>query len=296
MIALLASLVLLFYVWLPGATYLFVYSWFVPGEAFQRTKMEEVTFASSACLVPAILTVLLFQVLKLLGHSPLLGSDIGASYKTFLAAAYSEHHFSHGHLTFWHAAAQVLRTQVWVLGFLYAFVCAKAAVYGYLTQNLWWVLDKGAVSKWVADHFLVPNVSEWYFLLAAPMFPPNSRRVEIDVLTADNHLYRGTVSRGGYFLNKDGNLAGIMLKDVSRYDRWQRTKDREEAVVRGTDQYWKKIPGANWYIPDAKILNLNIRYELDDKDLLDKELRRLKIQARVTLAPSPPASSKQSNS
>jgi hypothetical protein len=290
MIALLTSAALVLYIVIPGALYRFIYSLFVPLKAFQRSKTEEVTFAASACLLPGALAMVLFVVLS--GIRPLLHVSCSVvpckvDYEAFIAAAYDEKCFSCGQPSFWEAFARVFWSQVWVLGFFYTFVAVKASLYGHHSKNIhrFFGSEKWR-PEWFAKHFLMPNVSEWYFLLTGAMFPSGNRRVMVDILTAEDHLYRGRVDPGGYFLDKDGELSGILLKEASRFDRRRHLKDQEAGKDSPLEQYWTPIPGANWYIPHSKILNLNIRYERvfsrqELKALIENLLRGLNIEGRV---------------
>ena len=58
-----------------------------------------------------------------------------------------------------------------------------------------------------------PNGLEWEPLLTTILFDPReNRRVEVDLMAADGHLYRGTVE--DHFLDKEGGLRGLLLKDA----------------------------------------------------------------------------------
>ena len=57
------------------------------------------------------------------------------------------------------------------------------------------------------------TVLEWEPLLTTILFDPReNRRVEVDLMAADGHLYRGTVE--DHFLDKEGGLRGLLLKDA----------------------------------------------------------------------------------
>ena len=299
MIALLASTVIVFYVLIPGSIYSFIFSSFVPIKVFQRTKIEEATFAASACLIPGALTIILFLALSWIRYSGELGCSIvpcRTDYQTFFAAAYSEKCFSCGSSDFWEGFRRFFWSQISILAVYYVFVAAKAYFYGRLSRDIYKLLE-GPWRKWFAEHFLMPNVSEWYFLLTAALFPPKTRRVMVDIMTSEDRLYRGRVDSGTYYLDKDGELSGILLKEASRFDRRQYLRDQEAGLKPQSEKYWKSIPGSNWYIPQSKMLNLNIRYEplphpsADNlKDRIEQILKTLKISGRVTVGdPDPTA-------
>ena len=57
------------------------------------------------------------------------------------------------------------------------------------------------------------TVLEWEPLLTTILFDPReNRRVEVDLMAADGHLYRGMVE--DHFLDKEGGLRGLLLKDA----------------------------------------------------------------------------------
>lgn len=89
----------------------------------------------------------------------------------------------------------------------------------------------------------------------------------MDVLTTADVLYKGHVLN--FFLDKEGELSGIFLEYPRRFDRLGFIGDREKGVAKSdTDSYWKNIPGNNLYIPNEKIVNLNVRYLTENEATL----------------------------
>jgi hypothetical protein len=92
--------------------------------------------------------------------------------------------------------------------------------------------------------------------------------VEVDLMAANGILLRGTVS--DHFLDKDGGLRGLLLKDAKRYQYAKLQDDRVNKRERDLADYWKAIPGANLYVPYDKTVTLNLRYELPEEALLQR--------------------------
>lgn len=76
-------------------------------------------------------------------------------------------------------------------------------------------------------------------------------------------LYKGHVLN--FFLDKEGELSGIFLEYPRRFDRQGLLRDLDKGVHNSTDSYWRRIPSNNLYIPNDKIVNLNVRYLTDDE-------------------------------
>ena len=93
-------------------------------------------------------------------------------------------------------------------------------------------------------------------------FPPEERRsVEIDVLSKDDILYRGTVV--DHFLGTSGELSGLLLGGAERFQYERLEDDRKAGKSRDTEEYWRPIPGGgHFYLPGDNIASLNIRYRL----------------------------------
>ena len=109
--------------------------------------------------------------------------------------------------------------------------------------------------------FILPNLSEWHVLLTGFNWPKGVL-VVADVLQTDDHLYRGRVE--DYFVDSDGRLSGILLRNVDRFDlhAYRRAQDssREFSALITSENYWKSIPSKNFYIGQSAIMNLNIRF------------------------------------
>ncbi len=172
-------------------------------------------------------------------------------------------------LAYWAALNQVIRRQARFLIWYYALVLLEAWVCALLTRNYGKWRDsltgkRQQVYLWMAEKILLPAVSEWHLLLTPLSYPPHpAREVWVDVLTTIDILYNGHVVN--FFLDKEGELSGIFLKYPRRFDRQGYLRDAEKGVAAGTDSYWRKVPSSNLYIPNEKIVNLNVRYLTEDE-------------------------------
>lgn len=286
MLALLASLALIAYVLIPGTLYRTVFSFFIPARYFQRSRTDEIRFAVLASALPLFLALLMASTV---GH-PFGFTDSVAQnrldYRTVVADAYSEQLFHQDPSNFWQAFNRVMRRQARLLLWYYVWLVVEAALLGVASRRLWRFLRRPPL-HWIANHLLLPQISEWYLLLTPATFPPRpALSVQLDVLTSDDHLYRGLVVQGSYFLDKEGMLTGVMLKQARRFDRRRYLQDEAAAKLPKAERYWKEIPSHNLFLPYETFLSLNIRYEpkpsADVSLTLNKILSEMGINGRVT--------------
>jgi hypothetical protein len=107
----------------------------------------------------------------------------------------------------------------------------------------------------------------------------------------DETLYRGEVAE--YFLNGDGTLAGLFLKEPERFDRPRYLAERDTwGITRSPKKFWRSIPSAKLYLLGPKIVNLNLNYEPLSaptnvvKRYVDDFLRKGYEGATITVQPS----------
>jgi hypothetical protein len=287
MIALLASLGLIFYFLVPGVLFRICFSFFIPLKKFQRTKSEEITFAAVAAVVPLVAAVMLiWQGGWFARHPFVFGSEhaqVAADYKTVFAGVYSEPFFNQNQQAFWQSGARAVRGQVTLLAWYYAFLTFEAVFLG-LFARAYGRLHKNRVYGWVAGKILLSSISEWHAMLTPFAFPPKpSRNVMADVLTSDDHLYRGVVAN--HYVDREGKLSGILLKGVIRFDRVNYLREKAAGSARPISNYWKPIPGQNVYVFAEKIININLAYEVPAPRLIQQIVQNLGIAARVKVAP-----------
>src|SRR5579872_5389953 len=176
MIAIVASLFLLFYVFVPGSIFRFATSLAVPLKKFQKTKTQEMTFAVMASLLPFWLMAAFCGVLvrhAARWHYPVnwpCGSTQSedsrrADYQTVIASLLSTKQFDDavGKGILWPAVSDVYRRQLRFLCWYYGFVVVEA-------WGFWYLISRYRRLKgwqaFVAKHVLLPSVSEWHVILS----------------------------------------------------------------------------------------------------------------------------------
>jgi hypothetical protein len=158
------------------------------------------------------------------------------------------------------AVSTIWRRQLRFLSWYYAFTVLEAVLFGSLANQYgnWW--GRSRAYDWLARKRLLPKISGWQLLLTDFAFPKTPKReVQADVL-CDGTLYRGTV--GDYFLDISGDLSGMLLKNAERFRRkeFEAACEKANGAKIKRDEFWRKIPGSNFYVPAGKISNLNVRF------------------------------------
>ncbi len=280
MIALVASLFFLFYVFVPGSIFRFATSLAIPLKKFQKTKTQEITFAVLASLLPFCLTLALVW-----GGGwrevdwPFPTRDTDAqrqgAYQTVFSGLVSNQQLddSLAKGKFWPAVTDVGRRQSRFLFWYYVFMMLEAWIFWYLVSRYKKLQGRGWYDA-IAAHFLLPSISEWHVILSSFAIKTDdekNREIELDLLSTDNILYRGKLIE--YFTNAEGELSGVLLQRAYRFDRENYVEDRkaqhdpskqdrEQKIVKDKESYWRKIPGADlFYIPKERISNFNVRHE-----------------------------------
>jgi hypothetical protein len=145
-----------------------------------------------------------------------------------------------------------------MLSWYLLFVGAEALLLGFLAAD-WgtWQLRLASMPRTerFLTRLLLANVSEWHVLLTNFLFPGTT--IQVDVLTAEDRLYRGQVL--SYTRDREGALTGIYLDGAERYNRAGLLADRENGVAKANADYWKSIPGQRLFIFADKLFTLNIR-------------------------------------
>jgi hypothetical protein len=290
MIALIASAGLVFYLLVPGILFKGLFSLFIPLDKFHRTRSEELTFGAFASLLPLALTFLAVLSAGWFGNHPFFFPDSTAQrasdYQTAFSSIYSETFFSQHQQEFWGAVSRIAHRQARILVWLYSFTASEALLFGWLGKNFG-RFHEFKLYEFAANKFLLPNISPWYFLLTPFMWPPKpERKVMADLLTSDDHLYRGQVV--GHEVDTDGNLRGVLISESLRFDRrsYLKDKDKDSGATVNPDDYWKKIPGKNLFIFADKLATLNLSYLPPTSTIpgiLQQLLKKLKIDAQVSV-------------
>jgi hypothetical protein len=147
-------------------------------------------------------------------------------------------------------------------------------------------LSKIGVYQWTFGRIVLGRASHWEVLLTGFAFPRGSRpQIAVDAMTTDNHLYAGTVD--DYFLKADGELSGLLLADFKRFRFEHLEEDRKAGLKPDPKDYWKDIPGTKFYLPAERISNLNIRYEIPQRELLqdvERLVKRMNLGKSITVS------------
>ncbi|HXJ06201.1 MAG TPA: hypothetical protein VNH65_13945 [Candidatus Acidoferrum sp.] len=295
MIALIASVGLILYLLVPGIVFKGLFSLFIPLDKFHRTRGEELTFGAFASLLPLVLTFFVVVSVGWLGNHPFFFPDTSVQRasddQTAFSSLYSETFFSQHQQEFWGASSRIVYRQARILVWLYSFTGLEALLFGWLGKNFG-RFHQFKPYGFVASKFLLPNISSWYVLLTSFMWPPSpERKVMADLLTSDDHLYRGQIV--GHEVDTEGKLRGVLISDALRFDRRTYLKDKDSGKPANPHDYWKKIPGKNLFIFADKLSTLNLSYQPPPStipEILKEILRKLNIEAQVSVeSPQPPA-------
>jgi hypothetical protein len=177
----------------------------------------------------------------------------------------------------WRALNQVIRRQARFLTWYFALIALEGVCFGLLARHYGdWRGNAGRyrMRLWLIRTFILPNISEWHLLLTSFNWPRREDvDVSIDILQNDGILYQGRVA--DYFIAPDGKLTGILLENVSRFDREayheaQKSSSVDSTTAQPTSSaaFWRTIPGSRFYIGQSSILNLNVRFVARDQTLI----------------------------
>jgi hypothetical protein len=294
------------------ASYVLVALFFVPAalfrwqprsilQRFQRTLTEEINFAVTASVIPLFFS---FIGLGLFSHWNTLPGK-WTDYREIFAASYSDEFFRATQDKFWASLGRVSCGQIGLLLLLWPLALLEGYIFLVLvrnygrwralsSQNLLMKLRLGFV-KWLLD-----GVSKWHVLLTPFNFVPGEHTVAADLLTVEDHLYQGFVR--DYFLDKDGELSGILLDKPRRFRRSAFEAAKEKDSKTSVESFWRDIPSANLYLPIDKMLSMNVRYPFTEAGAAKaaasatEELADMRVPFRVEPEPLPQTTSETTQS
>ena len=263
MVALATSAAIAVYLLIPFALFRVILSRFVPLRAFQESKTEEFTNAGITLIVIFLCSVFVVH------HAPYLNvhpfpcpKDAEmriADYQQVIGAIWSDKYFRND-ASFWDALWRSARRQGRFLSWYYLLVAASSLIAVLLMHYYASLRQNHKAFAWLVKSAILPHVSQWYALLTPFLSPDKGTLVVADILTTGKILYKGQVIE--YFLDKDGDLSGLILGNPRRFDRDAHIRERERwGTARGNDFFWRKIPSAKLYLFATEILNLNLSYE-----------------------------------
>ena len=262
MIALVVSALIAIYLLIPNELFRFALGWFVPVRAFAGTKTEEIRRAVLTLLVLFVAAFSAVRYLPIVRSYPYPFADTAelraSDYSLVAGGLYSEAIFKESAPQFWDAFWRTLKRQGRLVAWYYLFVFLMAIWVGFLS-TAYGKKRHNDLYYWFADFYLLPHISQWHVLLSGFTFPPKTT-VKADVLMSDDLLYRGEVA--DYFLDHNGSLDGIFLRNPERFDRGRYLKEKQVwGTTRPTSSFWKSIPSAKLYLIASQIINLNLNYE-----------------------------------
>jgi hypothetical protein len=254
-IALFATAVLVCYLLIPNAIFRLTFSLLIPARNYARTRSEELTTAALISIAPFALALwVTFHVTtppsaqawsdhKQLLHAAIYAENAAKMDSAALWSLATRVAMGHGHFFLWYWPAIALEALLLGLaGRQYGEWCRRGPL--------------GTLYGHVAAAVILPLVSEWHLLLT-PFILPKHTRILVDVLTTDDHLYRG---QGEPFVDRDGKLTMVMITDASRFDRPGYLDAKKMDPQADRDMFWKTIPGKKLYAFADKITNINVRY------------------------------------
>lgn len=251
---------------IPGIVFRGFFSLFLPLRRFQRTRTEEIAFAVKVCAVPFAIVMTLAWFTDLAHRFPIrtgIDSASLASAAYVVVRAAVDDTFvrgDSGFAAYLHASTIVLTFAANLLLLYYLLLALEACLLGWFGRQFGDPLYRERF-RWIVEKVLLPGISEWYVLLTTFTSRKDAPRVVVaDVLTTDDHLYHGQVEN--YYLDKDGNLSGVLLSNAFRFDRQGYVRSLQKGPVANRQPFWKRIPGKNVYVFADRITNLNLNHEL----------------------------------
>lgn len=289
MIALLTTYLIFAYVLIPGVLFRTSASQFLKLRLFGLTKTEEAIFGCFVSSVPFVLAAAAVWYLPVAREHPFeLPETAAAEYRVdyrraltlvvaedparFLEAAPPGSRDRNGYVR---SLENIGCRQLRFLAWYYPFIVAEGVLFGFLTRKYgeW---SEFRAYEWLVRRFFLPRVSEWQILLTDFAFPKQRRREVLADVLCGNRLYRGRV--GDYFLNKSGELSGLLLKKVDRFQREYYEEERGRSAIPDDidrEKFWRNIPGANFYVPANQVTNLNLRFPYKNSSDLEEHIRKI---------------------
>lgn len=116
------------------------------------------------------------------------------------------------------------------------------------------------------NKLLLERVTYWHALLTPFTQADKSGVMMLDILASNGVLYQGESFQ--YFLESEGKLAGIILKNPRRFMRDEYLAEKKERGAEvDKESFWRTIPSESLFISGSTILNLNINYKPGEKPL-----------------------------
>jgi hypothetical protein len=262
--ALLASALLTLYIVVPEVLFLYVFGRFVPLRSIARSRVEEVSRSLFTLLIPFSLALLASWYIPptLISIRENNNSTRRTDYLIVTSTIAQNLEFKHfKEAEFRASLTRVSRRQFRLLVFYYGFTVLVAITNGWIAKSYGRLrTSEHRILASFADRYILPKVSQWYALLTPFTQADKKTLVRVDVLTSNDTLFRGEVFQ--HYVDGDGRLIGLLLKDAERFDRQLYLKHKDGRRVLPKESYWRVIPGSKrFYIFAEKIVNINFNYE-----------------------------------
>lgn len=257
MSALVAGFLLIGYLLAPGVIYRLAFSFFIPSKRFQRNRTEEIVFSILVTLAPFLLTwILIHTPFGQIGHLS-IGVSKKAAYHLIVKSLLPGPDLEKTSLA--DAYLRGFLEQTRFVGLLWLLCGLEGWLMGRMVSSYGDYPDDSRRKRF-CEKFLLTYVSEWEILFTSLALPGKDSDVviEVDALSTMDVLYRGKLD--DWFLDSDGKLEGIFLKDAFRFRKEDLARDRARDIYKPGDAYWRQIPGAKLYLVASTLANYNIRY------------------------------------
>jgi hypothetical protein len=262
-IALLFSALITIYLLVPHALFRYILGRSAPVRGFQGSKTEEITRAVvTVAFIFAFALALVWYVPFIKDH-PFSFADNSLlrkwDYKVVANGLYSEAMFKEYGDSFWGSFLRSSHRQGRLVFWYYVLCTLVGVTLGWAARRYGSLKRIPGYSRF-ADFYLLPHISQWHVILTPFTFPDPKTIVRADVLMTDGTLYRGEVAE--HFLDANGNLSGLFLRNPQRFDRSRLQRERDSwGTTRPAKVFWREIPSAKLYLVGDKIVNLNLNYE-----------------------------------
>jgi hypothetical protein len=257
-LALAATLFAAIYLLGPAIIGRFILDFAVPRRSLRESRSEEIARSIIIALLPIVIAAL-WATLRAGVTWGFDNPDVRIAFSTLYGNTLPPDFFD--------AAQRVLTANWSIIWRLYLLTALEAGllfllIFFYGTIRHWqWVASRPwlrTTLTWV----VLPRVSEWHALLTGFNYPRGTK-VEVNIMTKSDILYRGKVEEP-LFLKTDGTLAAILISGPpERFMRTEYLADQKKNVVSPPDKnrYWKEIPSKTFMVLANEIETINIRVD-----------------------------------
>jgi hypothetical protein len=239
----------------------FLLGFVCPRKNIVQSKGEEITRAIAWAVFPLALAVLwawLYGTLRQCARWP--------EWKIFFSGAYSDAFFEKHSEAVFHATSAVFWWNYVVLWRMYTLVLffwtGIALIVHYFGSIRHYLIRGGRFRHTLLkllSFFIIPRISEWHVFLSNMLLEKGDVRINADVLTKGNILYRGEVA--DKTLNGDGGLTSIILESPIRFRREEYMEAKKSLTGKpNKNDFWVPIPGNTFIVMASEIVSINLTH------------------------------------